>query len=221
MSGDELESEVDSSSDLMMRAQGTTINDTHMLPTPAKTPRKGAELPAQALQSTARVLFPPRADAANELTPTIRERRTRRRKDVANGIDGGGGEKVEIYTDSQERVPELDATEANPFYQPRKRAQQPSQGTSGYATRGNTRRAAELEKALKRDDGMVYTLYVDTAAPFRLRCVANPRLQPWPQVLPQVRRRDRRRRRDPSCDAVIGEASSAVPDRRAEAGAGG
>lgn len=80
--------------------------------------------------------------------------------------DDGGlglGNKIEIYTDSKDKVPELDPSEDNPFYD------QHSQ-TVGFADlrkRKDSRKrkaehsmdaSAEIEEVFNREEGMVYVL---------------------------------------------------------------
>lgn len=69
---------------------------------------------------------------------------------------------IEIYTDSKDKVPELDESEDNPFYV------KPGQASTvgRPASRASKRRKVsnelhdnkEMEQAFKREDGMVYVL---------------------------------------------------------------
>ncbi|CEL07950.1 hypothetical protein ASPCAL11104 [Aspergillus calidoustus] len=112
-----------------------------MLPTPAKTPRKK---PVDNVDSTARVLFPPLSG------------QKKKRKQTGFSLDSftedpSQGESIQIYTDSRDRIPEVDESEANPFYN------KPSANTSARSCRRKTRsRDKEVDEALNRDDGMVY-----------------------------------------------------------------
>jgi hypothetical protein len=114
-----------------------------MLPTPAKTPRKK---PVDNVDSTARVLFPPLSG------------QKKKRKQTGFSLDSftedpSQGESIQIYTDSRDRIPEVDESEANPFYN------KPSANTSARSCRRKTRsRDKEVDEALNRDDGMVYVL---------------------------------------------------------------
>lgn len=79
-------------------------------------------------------------------------------EDEENASDG----HIEIYTDSKDKVPELDENEDNPFYvkpgqassvePPTSRASKRRKVNSGLS--GNE----EMEQAFKREDGMVYVL---------------------------------------------------------------
>ena len=77
--------------------------------------------------------------------------------------DMGSENQIEIYTDSKDKIPELDPSEDNPFYD-----QQPQ--TIGFAepqkkNRSKKRKAehsidasTEIEEAFNREEGMVYVL---------------------------------------------------------------
>ncbi|KAL4945058.1 hypothetical protein BDV06DRAFT_185917 [Aspergillus oleicola] len=111
-----------------------------MLPTPAKTPRKKKVDDAG---STARMLFPQPAPK-------------KKKKQTGFSLDSftdepTGGDSIQIYTDSRDRIPEVDESEENPFYQ------KPSSNTNPRTSRRKTRsRDKEVDEALKREDGMVY-----------------------------------------------------------------
>lgn len=75
------------------------------------------------------------------------------------GDDGSSDGKIEIYTDSKDRLPELDVSEQNPFYAqpgvqtpPNKRASKRRKVSSGSDHNG------EVQEMLKRNEGMVYVL---------------------------------------------------------------
>ncbi len=146
----------------------TTNAGPKMLPTPAKTPRK-KQVHSVALASAARVLFPVRPENAEEALPTPRKH-GRKRKLAGFSFDSSmedgdilseeGG--VAIYTDSKDRVPELDLNEENPFYDNPAQSR-PSQGL--HKTKGRMRKIAEsvgeenaIEEALKHEEGMFYVL---------------------------------------------------------------
>lgn len=136
-----------------------------MLPTPVKTPRKKPVGQAD-LRAGGRVLFP---DRAEDPMPTPRKNRKGKRHvgfslyssmEVENAASENG---IPIYTDSKEKVPELDPSEDNPFLeQPGEATTQPEPSKR----RGNTKRKSEygldgnkdIEEAFKREEGMVYVL---------------------------------------------------------------
>lgn len=140
----------------------TTIPPTTMLPTPAKTPRKRPQQPAHVLRSTARVLFPTRDDSAEGAMISPRKKRGGKRLGLS--LDGDevvedvGENHIEIFTDSKERIPELDASENNPFYVHVNRPEGQTQGPRTTSKRKAPPRSLELDNAVNRDDGMVYVL---------------------------------------------------------------
>ena len=139
---------------------------TAMLPTPAKTPRKKPVQPA--IGSAARILFHDRPENVEDLMPTPRRNSKRSKKTLGfslgsfdDDVDTGCGEKIEIFTDSKEKVPEIDESEDNPFYE------KPGQNTvksDHHAPKPSKRRKIrtskddEMAESFKRADGLVYVL---------------------------------------------------------------
>ena len=147
------------SSDLL-----STMITKNMLPTPAKTPRKKASKPA--VGSTGRVLFPVHPDNVEEPAPSPRKR-ARNKSHTSSSLgrfgedDNLSPDKIEIFTDSRDKLPELDESENNPFYI------KPDQVAASTAPKRSSKRkkakistdgSEGLEEALKREDGMVYVL---------------------------------------------------------------
>lgn len=140
----------------------------NMLPTPAKTPRKKPVQPA-AVQAAARVLFPSRPDTVEDAMPNPRKRRNRRHvgfslySSMEDDGDVGSENQIEIYTDSKDKVPELDPSEDNPFYDQHART---IRYTDPRKSKGGKKRKAEhsidanaeIEEAFNREEGMVYVL---------------------------------------------------------------
>lgn len=129
-----------------------------MLPTPSKTPQKPPNAKTAAnIQSFARNLFVPEEE---EAMPSPRKRRTKRYSGVT--MESFTAEEqddpIEIFTDSQDRVPKKDQSAENPFYgdaavpEPSKRKGKrrlvniPGEG------------AQSIDDASRREDGMVYVL---------------------------------------------------------------
>lgn len=147
--------------------QSSTNMGANMLPTPAKTPRK-KRISAPALASTARVLFPARPDTVEDAMPAVRKR-GRNKRHVGFSLDSHEEDdavhsegNIPIFTDSKEKVPELDLSEDNPFYDNPLHAD-PSRYTSRprvsgrKKSTGNTKYPEEME-AFKRGEGMLYVL---------------------------------------------------------------
>ena len=132
-----------------------------MLPTPAKTPRKKQ---VQNKTGVGRVLFPVRPDSVEEAMPTLRKNKRNKRHvgfSLHSDAESEGG--IQIFTDSQDKIPELDLSEENPFIDhPLKRDPQEVSRKS----RSSKKRKAESESISKdtiketfdHDRGMVYVL---------------------------------------------------------------
>lgn len=61
------------------------------------------------------------------------------------------GEKIEVYTDANARVPQMDEAEENPFVGRRTRPQRKSR-------KAPTSEEEEMLRAAQRDEGVVYVL---------------------------------------------------------------
>ncbi len=136
-----------------------------MLPTPVKTPRKRVVPNANA---AARALFQELPHAGNEIMPTPKKNRKSKRHNgfsLENSTTEGGSASnhVQIFTDSRDNVPELDMSEENPFVNHPSEEAGPSVmrvgGTSKRRKVGAERRKdAQVNEAIKNDEGMVYVL---------------------------------------------------------------
>ena len=135
-----------------------------MLPTPAKTPKKRPTETAPAIKAIARNLFPVHSGTNEEIMPSPKKNRGRKRY---TGYTLDSFEAVEedmpipIYTDSHDRVPEVDMSQDNPFF---------GQGSVAHLepskVRASKRRKImvpgegeqSIEDLEQRKDGMIYTL---------------------------------------------------------------
>ncbi|MCJ1473747.1 hypothetical protein MMC13_002398 [Lambiella insularis] len=141
---------------------GSSIDPTMMLPTPAKTPRK--KTVHSNATAAARVLFPNRPDSLEDAMPTPTKHGRRPKKHIAFSLDsfGDDGEgssdgKIEIYTDSKDRVPELDGSEDNPFYaQSGTETPSSKRASKRRKVSGGSDHNGEVQEMLKRNEGMVY-----------------------------------------------------------------
>lgn len=127
-----------------------------MLPTPAKTPRKRALQSESSLSSTARVLFPPRPATIDEVMPTPRKMRKTKNLLTLESFHRDAedhAEKITIYTDSKERVPEQNDEEDNPFIT--KKGKGKARATAQKPRKADAQ-AARMHDAADRDEGMVY-----------------------------------------------------------------
>lgn len=153
--------------------EGKSTLGAGMLPTPAKTPRKRA-VPNNAVNTTARVLFPGRMANAEDAMPPRKSRNRRTGLLSLDGLDEDGDDeagRISIYTDSKERVPDPDEGAENPFVVKSKgknRATETNEANGGAMMvqrkkRGRQPKAlveeeAEMERKAQNDEGMVYVL---------------------------------------------------------------
>lgn len=131
-----------------------------MLPTPAKTPRKRALHSEASLQPTARVLFPGRPATIDEVTPR-KARRTTKNVYSLNSFEEAGesSEKIEIFTDSKERIPTADEDEENPFLTKKSKGKGKAKAkATPQRPRKKDARTEEMEEAVNREEGMIYLL---------------------------------------------------------------
>lgn len=132
-----------------------------MLPTPAKTPRKKDLRKVAELQSAARILFPERLEKVEDAMPNKKDRR--RRKLVGFSLDSSGEDddsasRVRIFTDSKDKIPELDTSEDNPFID-RPQICRPPESRKNSGSRGRKPSVStnpQIENAFNREEGMVY-----------------------------------------------------------------
>ncbi|KAF2024180.1 hypothetical protein EK21DRAFT_118053 [Setomelanomma holmii] len=128
-----------------------------MLPTPASAPRKRALQSEATLSSTARVLFPARHATIEEVVPTPRRSRKTRNlfslESFEQHANGESSEKIQIFTDSKERIPTRDDEEDNPFVT--KKGKGKARATPQRSRKTDIRTEA-MSEAVDRDEGMVY-----------------------------------------------------------------
>lgn len=139
-----------------------------MLPTPVKTPKK-----KQITNATiaARALFQDPTNMAVNPAPIEPSQPRSRKNKRYNGFslesfraeDDDSHSQIQIFTDSRDRVPNLDANKTNPFVEHKMTrevsASQKVAGTSKRRkVRPETRIDPQVEAAIKKDEGMVYVL---------------------------------------------------------------
>lgn len=142
----------------------STIMIDGMLPTPVKTPRKKA---VPKVNLTARALFQELPHADDEIMPLPKSNRRSKRhngftlgsSDNENGVESG----VQIFTDSRDNVPELDLSEENPFVNHTSDRARPAirrmrGGTKRRKISTEPKEDAQVEAAIKNDEGMIYVL---------------------------------------------------------------
>lgn len=126
-----------------------------LLPTPSETPRKRPLVAEASLKKTARVLFPARPANIEEVMPTPRKSRKKNLFTLESFANAGDepAEKIQIFTDSKERVPEQDDEEDNPFITKK------GKGKAKAVPQKSQRAVADsarVKETIDRDEGMVY-----------------------------------------------------------------
>ena len=125
-----------------------------LLPTPSKTPKKRN---AASMNSTARILnFQPYSP--NDVMPSPRKMKKSSRGQSSRGFDlfeagtGSSQEQIQIFTDTNARIPELDGSDDNPFIGPRQtRSSRPQR-------RVRTQEEEQMDESAERDEGVMYVL---------------------------------------------------------------
>lgn len=73
--------------------------------------------------------------------------------------DGSSASKIEIYTDSKERVPSVDADDDNPFMSKNKGKGLPGKSSDSQPPKRRVdKKTAQMEAAAKNDEGIIYVL---------------------------------------------------------------
>lgn len=133
-----------------------------MLPTPSKTPRKQPDEKLEAgVRAVARNLFASESSTSGEAaSPRKRKAKTYTGLSLESFRAEEVEEDIAIFTDTRDRLPEVDDSAENPFYS-NAESQQPT------TTRRSTRVKKVLvpgvgripvEEAVQRSDGVVYVL---------------------------------------------------------------
>jgi hypothetical protein len=134
------------------------------IPTPVKTPKKKL---VPNVNAAARALFQDPNGDTELIAPSPRRGRKNKRY---NGFslesfkaEEDHGAPVQIFTDSRDKVPEVDTSESNPFIdQPAigdgSRTKRLAGGTKRRKVTGERRVDPQVAAAIKNDEGMVYVL---------------------------------------------------------------
>lgn len=158
-----------SRSSLQALASSSTMISHGMLPTPVKTPKKKT---VSKVNATARALFQDSTHAPGGVGDVEPSPRRNRKSKRYNGYslesfsveDEGSRGQIQIFTDSRDRVPQLDKSKSNPFVE----SAMDDETVSSRKITGTTKRRkvsaearkmdSQVEEALKKDEGMVYVL---------------------------------------------------------------
>lgn len=144
-----------------IETQTSVVRNNGMLPTPAKTPKKQPKEKSSAIASVARNLFPIRGETVEEAMPSPKKRgRKRYTGFTLDSFEAEADGPIPIYTDSHDRVPEVDVSSSNPFYGESDSAvPDPIKRSSKRRKVSITDEGGEtIESAEHRDDGLVYVL---------------------------------------------------------------
>jgi hypothetical protein len=149
-------------SDNMDPQPSLTTSCNGMLPTPAKTPKKRPTEENPRITTIARNLFPVRPNSVDELMPSPKKKGRKSYTLGSFSTEEDEPDPIRIYTDSNERVPEVDLDPDNPFYGEAAAAAPVHEPTKRFSRRRTVTIPGEgeqtLEEAEKREDGMVYVL---------------------------------------------------------------
>lgn len=128
-----------------------------MLPTPAKTPRKRV-LHSDSIKSTARVLFPPRPATIEEATPRKARKFTNHVYSLNSFEEAGESSKIEIYTDSKERIPTADEDDddENPFVIKKSNGKAKAKPAAAHQRRKKDSKLEQMDEAVDREEGMIF-----------------------------------------------------------------
>jgi hypothetical protein len=132
-----------------------------MLPTPVKTPKKKD---VSNVKTASRALFQDPAVVGEAFVPSPRKSRKSKRY---NGFslesfraEDDNGENIQIFTDTRDKVPEVDVSEANPFVEKKLGAQ--AQKVAGGSKRRKVSHEkpldSQVQEAIDKDEGIVYVL---------------------------------------------------------------
>ena len=136
-----------------------------MLPTPSKTPKKKV---VSSANKAARVLFQDNPTMVDFEPSPKRNRKSKRYNGFSlesfSAEDDQNRGQIQIYTDSRDRVPQVDASQSNPFVDHELNGEK----TGSRRIAGTTKRRKVSEErskidpqvaaALEDDEGMVYVL---------------------------------------------------------------
>ncbi|KAI1373567.1 hypothetical protein F4677DRAFT_219235 [Hypoxylon crocopeplum] len=124
-----------------------------MLPTPVKTPQKQPDEKAKAkVRAVARNLFSSEDDAL--ATPKKRKAKKYTGLTLESFTAEDVEDPIQIFTDTRDRVPEVDSQADNPFYGAHPEPSKKRSKTKQVSVPGEDKQS--LDEALHREDGIVY-----------------------------------------------------------------
>ena len=132
-----------------------------MLPTPVKTPQRRAETKSSTITSIARNLFPVRHETVEQAMPSPKKHGKKYKGFSLGGFGEDEEESIQIFTDSKERLPEVDMSSDNPFYGQQVNASGEPSKRGSKRRKVAPREANGTEEEIQdeeRKDGLVYVL---------------------------------------------------------------
>lgn len=142
--------------------RSAVAHNNGMLPTPAKTPKKAPTETDPAIKAVARNLFSVHSATTDEVMPSPKRRGRKKYSGYTmNSFEAEAeSEPISIFTDSHDRVPEVDAGTDNPFYgESSKVSPEPTKRTSKrrkVIVPGEGEQ--DFEEVQRREDGLIYVL---------------------------------------------------------------
>ncbi|RDL41834.1 uncharacterized protein BP5553_01813 [Venustampulla echinocandica] len=146
--------------DKMDARRSITVDSNGMLPTPAKTPKKAPGETDPAVKAVARNLFSVHSATMDEVMPSPKKKGRKKFSGYTMNSFAAEDENepISIFTDSQDRVPEVDVGPDNPFYG------ESSKVSPEPAKRASKRRKVvvpgegeqDFEEVERREDGLIY-----------------------------------------------------------------
>lgn len=141
---------------LIHASQNVAIaRDYSMLPTPNKTPKKTPTTSAPAISAIARNLFPVRG--GDHVMPSPKKNRSRNAYGMGS-FSLAEDAAIPIYTDSMDRVPELDVSEDNPFFAANDQPEPVTRSSKRRKLAVLGEEEQTIEDLEQRDDGLIYVL---------------------------------------------------------------
>jgi hypothetical protein len=140
------------------------VRHNGMLPTPAKTPTQKPAVVAPGIRSIARNLFPIRGETAEDAMPSPKKKGRKQHSGYtlgSFGVDEEEDSQIAIYTDSHDRIPEVDLSADNPFYGQSSATAQPEPTKRSSKRRKITIPGdgeQTIDEAERREDGLIYVL---------------------------------------------------------------
>jgi hypothetical protein len=137
-------------------AKTTASSSMSKLPTPAKTPQKAPVSKSVDISTIARNIFPAARHAKVE-DATPKSRKSKKYTSFPD-MEDEASSAFPIYTDTQDRVPEVDLSDDNPFYLRGRKARAAKRHSPEAADFQGSKMEEATAEDIDRGDGLVYVL---------------------------------------------------------------